>query len=161
MQTTPDPKECLLAREYSKLFDTFFVALDAATAESLYETMDNYPKLAEELFHLFSHILCVSTRQSIRNCPGKSQFYFGGFTLFSEQIPSILCQDQHVTFKHRQTRCVNNAYARTERDQLAHVFLERSIGADYRLQYASAAEVEATLVSIIDSTEHNLVALMT
>ncbi len=159
MQKTPDPQELLLAQEYHKLFATFFIALDQATAESLYKTMNNYPRLAEELFHLFSHILCMNTRQAIHNCHKNSQTYFGAFTIFSEQIPTILCQDQQAAFKHHQTRCVINAYAKTERDQLAQVFLERSIGVNYMQQYASATEVEATLVSIIDLTEQKLIAL--
>jgi hypothetical protein len=161
MQKTPDPQELLLAQDYHKLFETFFLALDNATADSLYETMSSYPRLAEELFHLFSQILCIGTRQSIRINPEKSQIYFGAFTLFSEKIPPIMCKKQHISFKHRQTRCVNNAYAKTERNQLAQVFLERSIGTDYMQQYSSASEVEATLVSIIDSTEQKLLALMT
>lgn len=160
MQQTPDPKALLLCQEYNKLFDTFFIALDEATAESLYDTMKNYPRLAEELFHLFSNILCMNTRQAIHSCQENSQLYFGAFTIFSEQIPAILCQDQQATFKHHQTRCVINDYAKTERDQLAQVFLERSIGENYRQQYASAAEVEAKLVSIIDLTEQKLAELL-
>jgi len=160
MQQTTDSKERLLSEEYNALFTSFFIALDEATAESLYKTMDNYPLMAEELFYLFSYILCMNTRQAVHRCPEKSQHYFGAFTTFSKQIPPILCQDQRASFKYNQARCVNNAYSKADRDQLAQVFLQRSIGANYKEHYASASEVEQTLVSIINSSEQKLLALL-
>ncbi|MDY0189529.1 MAG: hypothetical protein RBR22_02240 [Desulfuromonas sp.] len=160
MQKNSASLELLLAKEYHQLFETFFSAIDAATTESLYKTLSNYPRLAEELFHLFSQILCIGTRQSIRINPTKSHIYFGAFTLFSEKIPPIMCKKQHISFKHRQTRCVNNAYAKTERNQLAQVLLERSIGTNYMQQYTSALEVKETLGAIIDATEQKLLVLM-
>jgi len=160
MHEFAEQKSSQLANCYTQLFSSFFAALDQATAKPLNETFKRYPTMAEELFYLFSGVLCMNTRNAVNRDPDLSKTLFGAFTIFSDKIPAILIpQNQQASFNHKQVQCVNNCYSKSERGQLAALFLNRSIGENYLAQYPAAAEIESTLVAILDHTEKQLLAL--
>lgn len=160
MHEFTEQKSSHLAKHYTQLFVSFFTDLDHATAEPLNETLKRYPTMAQELFYLFSGILCMNTRNAVNRQPQLSQTLFGAFTLFSEKIPAILIpQNQQASFNHQQVQCVNNCYLKSDRDQLAALFLNRSIGENYLAEYPAATEIESTLVTILDHTEEQILKL--
>lgn len=150
-----------LAYRYTQLFNSFFAALDQATAEPLHETLKRYPTMGQELLYLFSGILCMNIRNAVNSEPESSRKLFGAFTLFSDKIPPILIpKNQQASFTHNQVQCVNNCYSKSERNQLAALFLNRSIGENYLAEYPAATEIESTLVAILNHTEKELLALL-
>lgn len=160
MHKSSEQKSSHLAYRYTQLFNSFFAALDLATAEPLHETLKRYPTMAQELFYLFSGVLCMNTRNAVNQEPKLSQPLFGAFTLFSDKIPKILIpQNQPASFSHKQVHCVNNCYSKAKRNQLAALFLNRSIGENYLGEYPAATEIESTLVAILDHTEEQILRL--
>lgn len=150
-----------LAYRYTQLFNSFFAALDQATAEPLHETLKRYPTMGQELLYLFSGILCMKIRDAVNNDPSSSQKFFGAFTLFSNKIPAILLtKENQAPFIHKPVQSVNNCYSKSERNQLAVLFLNRSIGDNYLAEYPAATEIESSLVAILNHTEKQLLALL-
>ncbi|OEU73617.1 MAG: hypothetical protein BA874_08530 [Desulfuromonadales bacterium C00003068] len=161
MHETTEQQSSHLAYRYTQLFNSFFAALDHATAEPLHETLKRYPTMGQELFYLFSGILCMNTRHAVNREPNSSQTLFGAFTLFSDKIPQILIpKNEQASFNHKQIQCVNNCYSKSERNQLAALFLNRSIGDNYRAEYPASTEIESALVAILDHAEKQLLALL-
>lgn len=161
MHETTEQHSSHLAYRYTQLFNSFFAALDHATAEPLHETLKRYPTMGQELFYLFSGVLCMNTRLAVNRDPESSQELFGAFTLFSDKIPQILIpKNQQASFHHKQVQCVNNCYLKSERNQLAALFLNRSIGDDYHTEYPASTEIESTLVAILNHIEKQLLALL-
>ena len=160
MHESTEQKSSHLANQYTQLFNSFFAALDLATAEPLNETLKRYPSMSQELFYLFSGVLCMNTRNAVNQHPTLSPSLFGAFTLFSDKIPAILIPEkQQASFSHKQTQCVNNCYSKSKRTHLAALFLNRSIGENYLTEYPASTEIESTLVAILDHTEEQILEL--